>query len=492
MDKNPQMQARNKITSQFHDGLRFVAVSGAGRFLGRIVSRLTWLHKIAAMVVAAALLLLLICNRGIPVNSDFAVAELRNLDDTLIEAGEVRAASEIGISAPMLWTDRLQIVDIVPEGALVKAGDRIVRFDAGQLDASRSLAVEERESRKADLDQLKARQVLEMSNLENALRLAEFSVDQAKLRQNMLQFESKAKQEEACLLLEQSLIDIEKTKTQIESGRIIQETECMRSKALVREAENNLRSFDERISSLEIHAPSDGMIVYRQDGGWIDNQRPSPGYTARPGELLMTIPYMDSMRVRIFINEIDRGRVRFGQPAGITLDAYPDAVFSGKIVDVAAIPQAVDWDEGRKGFGAWISVEGRSPILKPGMSAKARIVTASRCGVCIPAAAVFERDGRPVVFLSGKTKPMPVTLGIRNDAWILIEKGIAPGQKVSYSDPTGMAEPLGFAEEERRYAEFKKLLDSSTPRVQSGQKEDSSAAAAPPSGRSPILEKAHD
>jgi HlyD family secretion protein len=479
------MQIRKDTTGIIFNVIRFFTASGAGRFIGRITNRLTRLQKTIALVFLAGILLLLICARKPPVQSNFAVAEIRQLDDTVIEAGEVRAASEIGITAPMLWTDRLQVVDIVPEGTLVRAGDRIVRFDAGQLDASRRLAVEELESRQADLDQLKAQQLLELSNLENALRLAEFSVDQAKLRQGMRQFESKTKQEEARILLDQSLIDIEKTKTQIESRRIIQETERMRSRALVREAENNLRSIDERIRGLEIKAPSDGMIVYRQEGGWEDNQRPSPGYTARPGELLMTIPYMDSMRVRIFVHEIDRGKIKPGQSATVTLDAYPDTVFSGRVVDISTITQAVDWDEGRKGFGAWIAVDGKSPILKPGMSAKVRVVTDSQRGTCIPAAAVFERDGRPVVFFVGKSKPISVTLGIRNDAWVVVEKGIAPGQMVSYTDPAGSAGPLGFAEEERRNAEQERLLNSKTRQSPHGFAEDSTHASEGPGGFPP-------
>jgi multidrug efflux pump subunit AcrA (membrane-fusion protein) len=66
----------------------------------------------------------------------------------------------------------------------------------------------------------------------------------------------------------------------------------------------------------------------------------------------------------------------------------------------------------------------------------------------VPLEAVFERDGRRVVYLAGRRpQPREVVLGPSNADFVVIEKGLARGERVLLRDPglgspdTGLAAP---------------------------------------------------
>jgi len=390
--------------------------------------------------------------------SEWAVVEKGPFTVDLVESGDVEAVSQQLISAPMMWGSKLQVIDLVPEGTLVKKGDFLLQFDVSDLQDDKTLAEDQLSTLKADFEKLKAEQSLIISNQENAIKVDQYSLDQASLQLEMRKYESEARQEEARLQLKQSEIELTRDKKQLESQKIIHASEIIKLETSIREAQDNVRSIQNRIDKLRLLAPMDGMVVYTQ----IEGERVKNGYDAHPGWPLMSIPDLSKMQMKLYVNEVDRLKIRPGQAAEIILDAYPDTKFYGNVREVARLARIVPNANTLKGFELYVDIHGTDAKLKPGMTAQVRIILEKFENVVyVPVGTVFEIKGQPVVFLKGKEKANAVYLGPRNGSHVIIERGVVPGMKLSWQDPSKTASVLGQVEESKRIEESNRTLRES-------------------------------
>ena len=401
---------------------------------------------IGAVVVVSILLSLGATGAG-STQASWAVVQKGTFVVDLVESGDVEAVSQFLISAPMMWGAQLKVIDVVAEGSIVKKDDVILQFDVSDLEDEKKIREDRLESLYADMEKLKAQQALTISNQESSLRLAEYSYEQAQLLLKMREFESQARQEEARLQLKQAEIELAKVQKQLESQRIIHASQLVRMRTQIREAQNRVESIVDRISRLQLRAPADGMIVYQQ----VDGERVKEGFEARPGWPLMSIPNLSHLQIKLFVNEVDRQKVGVGQRAEIVLDAYPEKMFHGAIREVSRLAQKVIGEERLKGFVVYVDVEGSAPELKPGLTAKVRIVLEKQeDALFAPVSAVFEIEGQPVVFPADKSKPYAVYLGPRNDGYVVVERGLEAGMKLTRAPADASASALGTKEERRR------------------------------------------
>ncbi len=392
------------------------------------------------------------------VSQNYVVVRQGDFEVDLVETGDVEAVSQVVISAPMMWGAKLQVIDLIDEGTIVKKDDFLLQFDVSDLDDQLKLRKDQLASLLADLDKLKAQQSLTIFTMDNAFKTAEFSYEQAQLRLEMRQFESQAKQEEARLQLKQAEIDLERTRKQLENQKIIHKSQIIQRETALNESRNRVASTQERIDRLKLTAPTDGMVVYTQLRG----ERVKEGYEARPGWPLMSIPDLSRMQIKLFVNEADRLKLKTGQAVTITLEAYPDTVFTGKIHDVSRLAQNVTGAENLKGFVVYAAIDGSDPRLKPGMTAQVRIILETLEDVMVvPVSAVFEVESQPVVFPVGRTKPHAVYLGPRNDGFVVVESGLTPGMRLSCQNPLEESAVLGRSEERRRIASLRETLEES-------------------------------
>lgn len=417
--------------------------------------------------VAAVLFLIIIFNtsgrKELSANEKWAVVQRGHFAVDLIESGDIEAVFQRPINAPMMrGSSTLQIIELIPDGKMVKKGDFLVQFDASELRTSLDLRQAQLESLRSDLEKLKAQQSLTISNQERSIQVSTYSYQQALLRLEMRKFESEVKKEEARLEVKQAEIALNRVKKQNESQKIIHQSQLIKMEMSIREQENRVEEYKKRIEAFTIYAPLDGMVVYQEVGSWNSRERLKNGYQARPGETLMAIPDLSHMEVKLYINEVDRLKVLSQQRVEIRLDAYPDIVFHGKVISVSRLAQAINWESSVKGFIAYADIEGSNPILKPGMTAKVRIVLEEYEDVLyIPVGTVFEVDGQSVVFPARKGKPMAVYLGPRNDANVIVERGLKDGTNLSWVNPMEKSAILGLVEERRRIIEVNRTIEES-------------------------------
>ena len=104
------------------------------------------------------------------------------------------------------------------------------------------------------------------------------------------------------------------------------------------------------------------------------------GEMANPGGSILTLVDPTDIWLRAYVSETEIGRIKVGMAARITIDAYRDRVFTGKITEIASeaefTPKNVQTKKERVNlvFRIKIAVDNPQGFLKPGMPADADIL----------------------------------------------------------------------------------------------------------------------
>ena len=120
----------------------------------------------------------------------------------------------------------------------------------------------------------------------------------------------------------------------------------------------------------EIRAPVDGVVIKRS----VDVGQTVAASLQAP-ELFIIAKDLRDMQVDTSIDEADVGRIRVGQRASFTVDAFPGRTFIGEVRSVRKAPQNA---QNVVTYIAIVSANNDRGELLPGMTANVRIVTETR------------------------------------------------------------------------------------------------------------------
>ncbi len=229
--------------------------------------------------------------------------------------------------------------------------------------------------------------------------------------------------------------------TQLEEARRkvrIQEQELKICRANLASAQEELKNARARLEDTEIRAPLDAMIIKRMvEPGQIISSGLS---SLTAGTALMVMADLSSIIVRSEVNEADISRVRPGQNVRIELDAFPDALFEGKVIRIS--PQG-HLSSGITVFDTIIEVtDSRRSHLRPMMSASVEIIAEEvKDALLVPVEALRREDGETGLWVMKEGEPVwrKVEIGVAGWDELVILDGISPGETVILgSDPRGL------------------------------------------------------
>jgi multidrug resistance efflux pump len=208
--------------------------------------------------------------------------------------------------------------------------------------------------------------------------------------------------------------------------------------------------FNEQLEKCTIRAQKTGLVVY---GGARDDQfyyggeeRIREGAAVRERQAIITIPDMRRMSVNVKIHESYIKKVKKGQKARITVDAFPDDVLTGEVSKMGVLPDSQNrWmNPDMKVYLTTITIDGTHDWVKPGMSSKVEIMV-NRLDDCVyvPVQAVSPENGKQVCYVAHGLKPerREVQIGEFNDEFIEVRTGIKEGEQVLLRRPDSV-EPL--------------------------------------------------
>lgn len=151
--------------------------------------------------------------------------------------------------------------------------------------------------------------------------------------------------------------------------------------AVVKQREASLAQTRVDLARTAIRAPVSGIVIKRS----VDKGQTVAASLQAP-ELFIIAENLTDMRVDTSIDESEIGKIKMGQRASFTVDAFPGKVFDGKVQQVRKAAQTVS-----NVVTYLVEVSAANPELQllPGMTANVRIVTDVREGVLkVPNAAL--------------------------------------------------------------------------------------------------------
>jgi HlyD family secretion protein len=378
--------------------------------------------------------------RQVQAKADLPVASARRGEFQVIVRcrGELVSAHSIQLVAPMN-VPGLQIAWQAPANSEVKQGDVVIRFDSSQ--AKQQLLEKQAilKQAQATLDQAVAQ--ARITSEQDRLDLASARVDLAKAKLEVSKQEVVSK-----LQGEESAIDMglseEKLLVQEATGELHQKSDAQKMGSMIRlrdKAQEEIDVTNERLSRMEMHAPSNGVVIYvnNTSQGWLNAKPFKVGDNVFPGTVVAELPDLSSLQMKAKLEETDRGRIAVDQDVRILVDPFPEKPFPGKVTSISPlVEQGFEWPPTRnfKALSRFVDLDNR---LRPGMNSQVDIIVERiRDAISVPASAVFTKQGRPAVYVADKTAWVAheVEILARNPDEVAI-KGISEGTKVAMVEP---------------------------------------------------------
>jgi HlyD family secretion protein len=345
---------------------------------------------------------------------DVRTAERRTVSSRVKATGEITPDKKVEISAKVVG----EIISLpVVEGQRVGTGDLLVEIERDLYEGARDQA-------------------------EAALRQAEVSsrrldVQLADAQRNLRRVE----QLHGDQLVSQEALD------QAQLAVDTAEVELQAQEHAIDQYRSALKRASDDLARTTIRSPMDGVVIQLDAE---QGETVVPGSTNLPGSVIMTVADMSTLLAEVEVSEVDVVSVELGQTAEITVDALRvDEPEIGRVVEIATSGRR-DATQGTIRFRVKIALDDHDPQLRPAMTAKVDILTAtSEEALTVPVQAVVKRvldaDGEEVrgdaatgldeieavySIEDGEAVVRPVATGVSDVLHVEITDGLVEGDEV--------------------------------------------------------------
>jgi HlyD family secretion protein len=404
----------------------------------------TVLGAAAAVVVIGGAAVAMNARTGTVPNVTTAAVTRGDFVDYIQIRGDIRPAKSIVLAAPLQAGGEMQILKLVKNGAAVKQGDVVVEFDATTLRQRLQDRKSELNQALKEIEQTQAQHKIVAEQQATALMKARYDVDRAKLDLGKRDLVSRIEYEGAKLSLGDAEQRLKEAEAKALSSKAGAEAELVGKLRKRDKAQYDVDRTNASIDALILKAPADGIVNVLENprsggpfGGGVEFRE---GDRAWPGASILELPDLSTIRLEARLDESDRGRLKVGQAATVKIEAVPGKDFAAR-VNLISVLARVDFSSGWppvRNFDLGLVLDERDPRIRPGMTATARIA-ADRLPdmTLVPAEAIFQKDGRPVVYkLNGsKFDEQPIEIVRRGREQAAISAGVVAGDKVAARRP---------------------------------------------------------
>ena len=304
---------------------------------------------------------------------------------------------------------------LVKEGDHVKKGQLLMRTedvqqqaDVHAQEAALSSAKADSEVQQAAVQSAAASLQTAQANLSQATAKLKQAKDDFSRSQQMFKEELIARQ-----AFDQSLSDYEVAQAGVESAK----AQVEQAKAQLRQATFNrdmshARVLQAQAQLIGIENARDQTIYTAPFDGVITSlpvhvgENVVPGIQNQVGSVLFQVSNLSVINAVVDVDESDILNVKYGQPSEVSIDAIPDKQFKGRVTEIGM--SAISSSSGQttssssssntgeaKDFEVSVTLDHPPPGLRPGLSATAKIVTATRSdAITIPIQALVVREQR--------------------------------------------------------------------------------------------------
>ena len=315
----------------------------------------------------------------------------------------------------------------VQRGQRVEGGQVLVRLDISSAQSDLAAALAREQEARAEVATLgQGGKAATVAHLNDAIRSAQTALEVAQREYEAFQ-RLQAQQAATRLQVQEARDALDRAKLQLSSlqhQRSTQVTVADRvvAEAKLRDAQAAVALAQHRVAWGEVRSPMAGT-VYQFDL--------KVGAYMQPGELIALVGKLDRVKVIVYVDEPDLGRVGVGMPVRITWDARPGQEWWGR---VDRLPTQVVAQGTRTVGEVTTIVENPNHDLLPGVTVNATVVSAVvKDALAIPKAALRTLRGASGVYLlSGKTVAWkPVKTGVSDVNNVQILSGLRQGDRVA-------------------------------------------------------------
>ncbi len=237
-------------------------------------------------------------------------------DDAHVEADNVAISSKILGRISQVFAE---------EGDSVRKGELLATLDSTDLVAQKNQSMSGKIVAEAAIAQAEAKYQYDLQNikvLEVMLSKAQEDFERAKgqIKGDVITketFDHAQKSFETA----QAQLDAARSQTKVSSAQIGS------AKAAVESAEAQINVIRTQIKNTQLYAPCSGVVGKR----WL-----IPGDIAQPGQSIFSIINDRKLWVSIYLEETKLANLKIGQDVIFSLDSYPDATFTGKIMTLGS------------------------------------------------------------------------------------------------------------------------------------------------------------
>jgi multidrug efflux pump subunit AcrA (membrane-fusion protein) len=366
----------------------------------------------------------------------------------VVAGGTFKAVRATPIVAPLESGREQKIAVLARDGSILKAGDLVVEFDPWgaqreAADGNADLAAAEAKIAKSKAEAGKTARSLSLDRdvaKEDLDRAETFHLTDRQLYSRVAIIESALDRD---LFTKKADVAGRKLAT---SGKLsaadhaLGEIEAGKARVKVAMAEKSLKN-------LRILAPHDGLLLLEKKD-WA-GALPFVGDSVWPGQKIGEIPDLSELEAKVFVLEADAAGLKTGLLARIAIEGRPGQEYPAKVSRVDALAKPRERQSPVKYFETTLSLEKTNPaLMKPGQRVRAVIELEAADGViAIPRGALFEKDGKRVVYRreGGGFVPVEVAVGRNSIARVVVEKGLRDGDRIALRDPVRKEAATGAA-----------------------------------------------
>ena len=214
-------------------------------------------------------------------------------------------------------------------------------------------------------------------------------------------------------------------------------------------ASSNLAGVQSNVDDTIILSPMNGVVV---------GEPKTVGTLVAQGvnnpTVIMTIADLSKKQINAKVDETDIGKVKVGQKATFTVDAYTGKTFTATVTNISQTDTDRSWSSSSSSsasviyYSVTLDVDDPENLLKPAMTARVDIHVAEKNNVLmIPLAALKTSSSKQYVVLvkpDGTTENVNVKVGIYSDDKVEILEGLNEGDRlaVSYNKKTNNSNNL--------------------------------------------------
>lgn len=392
----------------------------------------------------------------------------------IVEPGNIESASSTEVKCEVRARGgAIAILDVVPEGTLVQAGDKLVELDSSGLqidENTQKIQIQTRESLLSEAENtLAAAKLAKMEYLQGLFVSQEKELGSLLFAAERVKESAETGFEAAKTLHAEAIftaLQVESAQSNLEDAinkydaavtalqtlrKLTKAKEVALFDANIASAEANVQAqrmslalekerleyIQEQIAKCTIKAPAEGQVVYANETDYRGNAQfiVTPGAIVRERQTIIRLPNPRDMQLRATVNEARITMIRPGLPVSVRVMALGDERLEGEVVKVSQYAEPSMFSSFNiKRYATFIKIKNPPEELRVGMQAEAQIhVEQSASALQLPVQALAEVQGRYFTLVKqadDEYETREIHIGSANDTVATIETGLIEGDEV--------------------------------------------------------------